>query len=316
MKKVLITGISGFVGSYLGQLLLEKGFEIVGTYLTDESKDSLPNKEKYTLHKLNLIDEKSTWELIEKEQPDQIYHLAALPATRDSFDNPKETFINNVSSQISILEAVKKTGLKNTKILIVSSAEVYGLVSKDNLPINEEVPFNPTNPYAVSKLTQDMLGLQYFLSDQLKIIRVRPFNHVGPRQSPQFAVSAFAKKIAEIEKGKEKIMKVGNLDSSRDFTDVRDMVKAYVLALDLGKEGDVYNLGSGKSYKISEILDMYISMSRVKITVEKDRSLIRRSDDPQLLCDSSKFRKLTGWKPEIPIEKTLKDTLEYWREVI
>ncbi len=316
MKKALITGISGFAGSHLAQYLLNSGgFEISGTYLEDKSLENLEGADKIRLQKLNLLDETSTEKFVNQEKPDLLFHLAALTSPRNSFNNPKETFVNNISAQINILEAIKKNRLE-TRILIVSSAEVYGLVSAENLPIDEQTPFNPTNPYAVSKLAQDFLGLEYFLSDQLKIVRVRPFNHVGPRQSSNFVVSAFAKRIAEIEKGKKKVMKVGNLKSRRDFTDVRDMVKAYVLAIEIGQAGEVYNIGSGKSFKISEILEMIINLSTVKIKTEEDPELMAPSDNPELLCDGSKFEKLTGWLPEIPIEKTLQDTLDYWRSKV
>lgn len=315
MKKAFITGISGFAGSYLSERLLEEGFEVLGTYLTLESLETLPNKDKLKLYEINLLDEKKTSEVIDHEKPDYLFHLAALTSPKDSFKSPKENFTNNISAQINILEAVAKS-CPQTKVLIVSSAEVYGLVSKEDLPIDEETPFFPTNPYAVSKLAQDFLGLQYFLSHKLKTIRVRPFNHVGPRQSPNFVVSAFAKRIAEIEKGKEKIMKVGNLTSKRDFTDVRDMVNAYLLALEKGREGDVYNLGSGKSFEISEILKILITLSRVEIETQKDQSLSLPSDNPELICNYSKFENLTGWKPQIPIEKTLQDTLDYWRSKV
>jgi GDP-4-dehydro-6-deoxy-D-mannose reductase len=200
---------------------------------------------------------------------------------------------------------------------VVASAEVYGSVTKEDLPMGEDTPLNPTNPYAVSKLAQDFLGLQYFLSYGIKTIRVRPFNHVGPRQAPNFVISSFAQKIAEIEKGKrEPILPVGNLEAKRDFTDVRDMVKAYSLIMEKGEFGEVYNIGSGRSYKISEILEMLLSFSSVKITVEIDKSLFRPIDDPELVCDSTKINKTTGWKAEIPLEETLKDTLDYWRNII
>lgn len=317
MKKVLITGISGFAGSHLAERFLSIGdYDISGTYLDDSSIANLSQKDRINLHKINLLDAKATEELVAFKKPDLLFHLAALTSPQNSFENPTETFVNNISGQITILEAIKKHNLVDTKILIVSSAEIYGLVSSENLPIDEDTPFNPTNPYAVSKLAQDFLGLQYFLSDKLKIIRVRPFNHVGPRQNPSFVVSAFAKRIVEIEKGREKVMKVGNLTSKRDFTDVRDMIKAYVLALEKGKEGEVYNLGSGRSYEISKILEMMINLATVKIETEPDKSLTRRLDNPELICDYSKFENLTGWKPEIPIEKTLTDTLDYWRSII
>lgn len=315
--KALITGISGFAGSHLANHLLNiGGYEVIGTYLDPSSLDNFTDKDKIRLHKINLLDKEATENLIAAEKPELLFHLAALTSPRNSYENPTETFVNNISAQIAIFESLKKHELFNTKILVVSSAEVYGLVSKNNLPIDEDTPFNPTNPYAVSKLAQDFLGLQYFLSHKLKIVRVRPFNHVGPRQAPIFVISAFAKRVVEIEKGKEKIMKVGSLNSKRDFTDVRDMVKAYVLALEKGKLGDVYNLGSGKSYEISEILEMIIQMSNVKIEKQIDKSLLLPSDNPELVCDFSKFEKLTGWKPVIPLNKTLEDTLDYWRNIL
>lgn len=316
MKKAFITGISGFAGSYLASYLLEKGFNVGGTYLFEESLDLLPDKDNLSLHKINLLDEEKISEALKLEKPDYIFHLAALTSPKKSFENPKDTFINNISAQLNLFQAIKKHNLEESKILIVSSAEVYGLVSRENLPIDEDTPFNPTNPYAVSKLTQDFLGLQYFISDKLRIIRVRPFNHSGPRQAPYFVISAFAKRVAEVEKGKDKIMKVGNLNSKKDFTDVRDMVKAYLLAIEKGEEGEVYNLGSAKSYEISKILDLLLNFSTDKIKTEQDPSLMRPSDNHELVCDYSKFHKLTGWQPEIPIEKTIKDTLDYWRKIV
>ncbi len=319
-KKILITGVSGFVGSHLAEYLVDKknGDEIYGTYLSEESLrnvDSVKNNLKLT--KIDLSNEQNVYELVEKIKPDIIYHLAALASVADSFSSPKEPVVNNISSQINVLEAMRKSNLEKSKLLVVSSAEVYGDVSKENLPINEDTPFRPTNSYAVSKLTQDFLGLQYFLSYNLKAVRVRPFNHIGPRQSPGFVVAAFAKKIAEIEKGKrENILAVGNLEAKRDFTDVRDMVRAYDLVISKGEDGDVYNLGSGIAYKIKDILDKLLSMSNADIKIETDKSLFRPIDNPELVCDSSKFKKITGWEPVIGIDKTLKDTLDYWRQII
>lgn len=315
MKKAFITGLSGFVGSHLSKFLLEKNYLVSGTYFSEDSLIGLDNKDKLDLYQLDLLDEAKTHSVLSSVKPDLIFHLAAVSSPRESFKNPKKTFENNITSQINLLESVKKIELFNTRILIVSSAEVYGHVDPKYIPINEKTPFMPTNPYAVSKIAQDYLGLQYFLTNQLKIIRVRPFNHVGPGQSPDFVISAFAKRIADIEKGNEKIMKIGNLTSKRDFTDVRDMVKAYLIAIEKGEIGDVYNLGSGKSYLISDILEMMKKLAKVEIKTDEDLALMSPSNDPELRCDFSKFADLTGWKPEIPIEKTLQDTLDYWRNL-
>ncbi len=313
MKKVLITGVSGFAGSHLAELLLAQNYEVSGTYLTEESLNFLPSKDKIDLHQLDLLDEDKVKDVIAKTRPDFIYHLAAATSPRESFNKPKETLINNISGQVNLLEAIKEQELLDTRTLVVSSAEVYGLVKKEDLPIDEETPFNPTNPYSVSKLAQDFLGVQYFNSSKLKVLRVRPFNHIGPRQSPSFVVAAFCKRIVDIENGKEAVMKVGSLTSKRDFTDVRDMVKAYQLALEQGELGEVYNLGSGKSFEIGEILDKLIGMAKVEVKVEEDESLIMQTDNPEMVCDYSKFNGLTNWKPEIPLDKTLSDTLDYWR---
>lgn len=319
-KKILVTGASGFAGSHLTEYLVGRNNdnELYGTYLSDDSLKNLEAvKNSISLTKLDLSNEKEVFELVGKIKPDTIFHLAAMASGADSFSSPAESMTNNIRSQVNILEGVRRSNLIDSKILIISSAEVYGIVEEKDLPIDEEVSFKPTNPYAVSKLTQDFLGLQYFLSYNLKIIRVRPFNHIGPRQSPGFAVAAFAKKIVEIEKGKRNgVLNVGNLAAKRDFTDVRDMVKAYDLALSKGVFGEVYNLGSGISYKISEILNKLLSLSKAKIRVEVDESLLRPIDDPELVCDASKFKKLTGWTPEIGIDTTFKDTLDYWRNII
>ncbi|MDO8582973.1 MAG: GDP-mannose 4,6-dehydratase [bacterium] len=319
MKKALITGITGFAGSYLAEKLLSKNeYEVSGTYLFEESLKNVDDiKGKINLIKADLSQDESVNNIIKDVAPSVIFHLAALTSPADSFKNPTQTLTNNISLQVNLMEAVRKNGLTDAKILVISSADIYGLVKEKDLPMDEETPLMPTSPYSVSKIAQDFLGLTYFLSYHLKIIRVRPFNHTGPRQSSHFVVSSFARQIAEIEKGKkEPILSVGNLDAKRDFTDVRDMVNAYVLAIEKGKDGDVYNIGSGVSYKISEILNKLISMSSTKISIKEDESLIRPNDNPELICDSSKFTKLTGWKPLIPIDTTLKETLDYWRNII
>lgn len=318
MKKVLVTGITGFAGSFLAEELLQKNeFEVYGTYLNESSLENVAAiKDKLNLNKLDLLDYDSVVEKIAEISPDYIFHLAGIASAKDSFENPSKVFVNNVNSQINLLEAVRINKLTDSKILIISSGEVYGLVDEENLPINEDAPLRPTNTYAVSKLSQDFLGLQYFLTYGLKIIRVRPFNHIGPRQAPNFVVSSFAKKIAEVEKSNSNTIKVGNLESKRDFTDVRDMVKAYIMAIEKGEEGEVYNIGSGKSYSISEILEKLIKLSGKEIKLESDENLFRPLDNPETVADTAKFIKLTGWKTEINIDTTLQNTLDYWRGAV
>ncbi|MEK7533954.1 MAG: GDP-mannose 4,6-dehydratase [Patescibacteria group bacterium] len=319
MKRVLITGITGFAGSHLAEYLCsKKEYEISGTYLLNKSLENVDAiRDKIHLIKVDLTNAKKVLELVEITKPDLVFNMAGLPSTADSFKNPAETLINNISLEINLLSAIKENKLLDAKILIISSAEIYGLVKKEDLPIDEETRLMPTSPYSVSKIAQDFLGLQYFLSYNLKIIRVRPFNHIGPRQSSHFVVAAIAKKIAEIEKGKRKpILAVGNLESKRDFTDVRDMVRAYAITLEKGQLGQVYNIGSGVSHRIYDILHKLLLQSRAKITVKSDKSLFRPIDNPELVCDASKFKRLTNWKPEIELAVTLKDTLDYWRNIV
>ncbi len=318
-KKILVTGASGFAGSHLIDHLIDSNTQnISGTYYSDKGIENLKKvKDKINLFKVDLTDENQTKDLIDKIKPDEIYHLAAFASAAGSFSSPAKTVINNISSQLNLLESLKENNLTSTKVLIISSAEVYGDVKTKDLPINEDTKFNPTNPYAVSKLTQDFLGRQYFLADNLKIIVARPFNHIGPRQSPDFVASSFAKKIVEIEKGKrEPTFPVGNLEAKRDFTDVRDTVRAYVLLMEKGKIGEAYNIGSGVSYKISDILDKMLSLSNIKVNIESDKTLFRPIDNPDLVCDYAKLKNLTGWEPKIKIENTLKDTLDYWRDML
>lgn len=319
MKKVFITGITGFAGSFLAQHLLEdKDKQIYGSYLLDKSLvNTQIIKDSLRLEKIDLTNKESISNFLHKVRPNFIYHLAALTSPADSFKHPVETLVNNISAQVNLLEGVRDAGLNNTRILIISSGDIYGAVSHNDLPIDENTPLKPLNPYSVSKITQDYLGLQYFLSYNLPIVRVRAFNHIGPRQSPRFVVASFAKQVAEIEKGKkEPLIMVGNLKVRRDFTDVRDMVRAYALLLENGKPGDVYNVGSGISHRIEEVLQKLLSLSKVKIQIEEDEMLLRPNDPLELLCDSTKCRSITGWTPKIQFEKTLQDTLDYWRQIV
>lgn len=319
MKKVLITGISGFAGSFLAEYLLKQGkYEVVGTYLSETHLSNLSAiRNNIHLSQVDLSKRDQVMKVVSSILPDCVVHLAALTSPADSFRDPSRVMQNNIAAELHVLEAVRENNIADSKILIVSSAEIYGRVREDELPIDEETPFRPVSPYAVSKITQDYLGFQYYLSYGLPVVRIRPFNHIGPRQSPQFVVASFAKQIAEAEKGvSEPLIKVGNLEAKRDFTDVRDMVRVYALLLEKGEAGEAYNVGSGVSYKISDILSKLLSFSTKEIKVKTDSSRFRASDIKDLVCDLQKVSKLTGWKPEIPIDATLKDTLDYWRNIV
>ncbi|MCS7249973.1 MAG: GDP-mannose 4,6-dehydratase [candidate division WOR-3 bacterium] len=313
--KALITGITGFVGSHLAEYLLSKNYEVYGTYRWRSRMENIIHiKEKLKLYECDLKDATAVYNLIKEIKPDMIFHLAAQSYVPMSWACPSETIITNVISQINILEAVKNLKM-DTLIHIAGSSEEYGLVYENEIPIKETNPLRPLSPYGVSKVAQDLLGYQYYKSYNLKIIRTRAFNHEGPRRGEVFVTSNFAKQIAEIEKGKrEPIIYVGNLQAVRDFTDVRDVVRGYYLVLTRGRVGEVYNIASGKGYKIKEILDFYLEKSKVKVEVKIDERRLRPSDVELLIGDATKIKEECGWQPEIPIEKTLEDLLNYWRE--
>ncbi len=270
--------------------------------------------DKITLYECDLKDAASVRYIIREIEPDLIFHLAAQSYVPMSWRAPAQTLETNIIGEVNLFEAVKEMGI-SPLIHIAGSSEEYGLVYKDEVPIKETNPLRPLSPYGVSKVAQDLLGYQYFRSYGLRIVRTRAFNHTGPRRGEVFATSNFAKQIAEIEKGKrEPVMWVGNLDAVRDFSDVRDVVKGYLLALERGEPGEVYNISTGEGHKIGEILDILLSLSKVDLEVKKDSSRMRPSDVELLIGDHSKFTETTGWKPEIPLRKTLEDLLNFWRE--
>jgi GDP-4-dehydro-6-deoxy-D-mannose reductase len=264
----------------------------------------------------DLRDPQATRDVIQQVRPDRVYHLAGQAFVGESWANPWDTLETNLRGQVNLLEAVREARLE-TRILIVGSAEEYGRISPADLPLRESSPLRPDNPYSVSKVGQDLLGLQYYLSHQLHTIRVRPFNHIGPRQSRKFVAPAFASQIAAIEAGHQPpVIRVGNLEARRDFTDVRDMMRAYWLALEHGVPGEVYNIGSGRSRSVRELLEILLSLSTCPITVEAESARLRPSDVPEMVCDATKFRDCTGWVPVIPFEKSLRDLLDYERSAL
>ncbi len=314
--KVLITGITGFAGSHMAEFCLARGdVDTYGTIRPRSPMDHISQiRDKLTLIDCDLRDATSVWRTINQVKPDYIFHLAAQSFVPTSWHAPAETLVTNVIGQVNIFEALRELKLK-TRIQIACSSEEYGMVYENEVPISESNPLRPLSPYGVSKVAQDMLGYQYHQSYGTHVLRTRGFNHTGPRRGEVFVTSTFAKQIAEIEKGRrEPVMYVGNLNAMRDFTDVRDMVRAYWLAVEKCEAGDVFNIASDKGIKIKDMLDMLLKMSSAEIKVQQDPARMRPSDVEILLGDSTKFRKATGWKPEIPFEKTMRDLLDYWRE--
>jgi GDP-mannose 4,6-dehydratase len=314
---VLITGITGMVGSHLAEYILNDHPEVEIHGLVrwrsplDHIRGILP---KITLHYAELRDLNSLVTLLRKVKPDWIFHLAAQSYVTTSFDAPADTLHTNVIGTTNLLDAVRISEI-DPKIHICSSSEVYGQVTEDELPIRETNPFRPASPYAVSKVGEDMIALQYFLSYGIRTIRTRMFTHTGPRRGSIFAESAFAKQVAEIEAGvRFNPMKVGNLDSIRTFADVRDAVKAYWLLLEKCTAGEVYNIGGNRTLSIGEMLEVLKSMARCPIEQEIDPDLLRPSDVTLQVPDISKFQSATDWEPQIPLETTLGDLLEYHRQ--
>jgi len=314
--RVLLTGITGFAGSHLAEYILNHHpeVEVFGLIRWRSRRENIVHLEnKITLVEGDLKDIVSLKKILAVVKPDWIFHLAAQSFVPTSWKCPAETFSINAIGQINLFEAILDLGL-SPKIQIAGSSEEYGLVFEDEIPIKETNPLRPLSPYAVSKVAQDLLAFQYWKSYGLRAVRTRGFNHTGPRRGEVFICSNFARQIAEIEKKKRKpVILVGNLEAKRDFTDVRDIVRAYWLSLERGEEGEVYNIGTGRAYAMQDILDMLISLSQVKVEVKVDPERLRPSDVPILLADSSKFRQLTGWEPRIPLRQSLEDLLNYWR---
>ncbi|HYO50832.1 MAG TPA: GDP-mannose 4,6-dehydratase [Chloroflexia bacterium] len=336
--RVLVTGITGFAGSHMAEFLLgQPDVEIFGiyrrrsrlehieglsdkTYMIEPGVASIQTLQKaFQPGKINIIDcdlmdAFSVHKLIGAVRPDRIFHLAAQSHVPTSWNSPYATLQDNIMGQLNLFEAIREAGI-DPLIQIAGSSEEYGLVYPDEVPMKESNPLRPLSPYAVSKVTQEMLAYQYYRSYGMKNIVSRGFNHSGPRRGENFVDSSFARQIALIEKGlQEPVIYVGDLTSKRDFTDVRDMVRAYWLLLEKCKPGEVYNIGSGSTRAVQEALDVLLSMSTVNVEVRVDPTRLRPSDVLILWADASKFQEATGWQPTIPYHQTLRDMLDYWRE--
>jgi len=324
INKVLITGITGFVGSHLADHILANfpKVQILGLARWRAPRDNIRHiLDKITLESGDLLDLSSLNAILLKQRPDVIFHLAAQSYVPYSFLSPVATLSTNVIGTCNLLEAVRELKFASgydPVIHICSSSEVYGQVKEDEVPIKENNPFRPASPYAVSKVGEDLLSFQYWLSWQIKTIRTRMFTHTGPRRGEVFVVSTFARQIAAIEAGMAPpVVRVGNLESIRTFLDVRDAVKAYWRLVEVCPPGEVYNIGGVETMTVGEMLDRLLKLARVKdIKVEVDRSRLRPSDVTLQIPCIDKFTAATGWKPEIKFERTLEDTLNYWREYL
>lgn len=310
--RVLITGMSGFAGKHLTQLLLaETHWMLIGVSRTTSGERSSPRQFWW---QLDLNDADAVRRMLRFERPDLIVHLAAQSNVASSWKAPWETFENNVRAQLNLFEGVIANKLA-PRALIISSNEVYGRAEDPAaLPFTEAHPLRPINPYGVSKAAQDLMALQYHLSHQLDVVVARPFNHIGPGQGSRFVASDFARQIAEIEAGlREPVMDLGNMAAERDFTDVRDVARAYLALIRLADGGQAFNVCSGQPRTIQSMLDAMLALSRVKIELRTDPSKLRVADTPVSFGDATRIRAATGWTPSISFEDTIADVLNDWR---
>lgn len=313
MTKILITGAGGFVGTYLiKELQKSPENEIFGAVFsaTSDVSSLLPSDHVIEGDLSNYDFAKN---LVSKSMPDVIYHLAALSVVGTSEAKALSVINTNTTISYNLLEAVKNI-TPAARFVAIASANVYGAVIDSSKPINESTPIRPLNPYAVSKVSQEMLATMYHLAYGLDVVIVRPFNHTGVGQTTDFVVPKLAEQFARIENGElESVIEVGNLDTVRDFTDVRDMVVAYILAAKSGKSGEIYNIGSGTGHSISDIINILQSLSTAKVEIKVKEELVRKSDVPILVCEVAKFKSICSWTPKISINQTLSDILNYYR---
>jgi GDP-4-dehydro-6-deoxy-D-mannose reductase len=316
--RVLITGITGFVGSHLAEWALGQGADVVGAIRWRSNTEHIDHlRERLALVNADLRDLSSARTLLEQARADYIVHLAAQSFVGASWEAPTETLLTNAVSQMNLFEAIRQ--LRYTaRFLVIGSSEEYGLVYPDELPIRETNPLRPLSPYAVSKVTQDLMGFQYWKSYGLDIVRTRAFNHTGPRRGDAFSTSSFAKQIAEAEAGlREPVIHVGDLKPTRDFSDVRDIVRGYWALLERGTPGEVYNLCSSVDWSIERMLNFLIASSKLeRVEIRSDVARLRPSDVPVLRGSAEKIARAVGWTPHIPLEQTLLDLLDYWRQQI
>jgi GDP-4-dehydro-6-deoxy-D-mannose reductase len=315
--RVLVTGASGFVGGHLCEHLVAEGDLVVGLSASGRWPEGLAHLDRAVrLERGDLADvEESEFAgLLRRKQPEVVYHLAAQSNPSKSLADPRGTWALNLGGALNLLEALKAAAIEpRPRVILVSSGVCYGNPAPEHLPVREDCPLRPNNPYAASKAAADLLGIQHHLAQGTDVVIVRPFNHAGPRQSPTYVLSGLALQVAEVEAGRRTHLDVGNLDVVRDFTDVRDVVRGYRLLARHGKPGEVYNLGSGRGTKIADALEHLRGLAHRPVEVRIDPARVRPVDQPLLVADAGKLRAATGWEPRHTIEQTLADTLEHCR---
>jgi GDP-4-dehydro-6-deoxy-D-mannose reductase len=316
--RALLTGISGFVGGHLTEHLVAEGDIVVGLSASGRWPAELAHLGKCArIERFNLVEESETKlaEIIRRKQPEVIYHLAAQSNPQASLADPRATWTLNFWGSFNLLEAVKLSG-QSSRVVVVSSGVCYGNPPPELIPVGENCPLRPNNPYAASKAAVDLLGIQHYLTHGTHVVIVRPFNHAGPRQSARYVLAALAHQVALVEAGRAPRLEVGNLDVIRDFTDVRDVVRAYRLLATGGQPGEVYNLGSGLGTRIADAIEHLRSLANVPIDIHVDQALVRPVDQAVLVADASKLRAAVGWEPQYSNQKTLADMLESCRKSI
>jgi GDP-4-dehydro-6-deoxy-D-mannose reductase len=316
--RALVTGITGFVGGHLTEHLTAQGDHVVGISASGRWPIGLEEIGRSVLIEpfdLAGTDDPGLADLLARQRPEAIYHLAAQANPQASVANPRGTWALNLGGTLTLLEAVKASGLR-PRVVIVGSGVCYGNPAPEFMPVREDCPLRPNNPYSASKAAADLLGVQHYLAHGTDVVMARPFNHAGPRQSSTYVLSVLARQVAEVEAGKKPRVEVGNLDIIRDFTDVRDVVRGYRLLATRGAPGEIYNLGSGVGTKLADALEFLRSKATVPVEVHVDPARVRPVDQPLLVADPSKLRAATGWAPAYSIEQTLTDMLDYWRLAI
>ncbi|QDV39069.1 GDP-mannose 4,6-dehydratase [Tautonia plasticadhaerens] len=318
--RALVTGISGFVGGHLAEHLIDSGDQVVGLSASGRwSVASAHLAESVRLEAFDLVTDsvESLSRLIARKQPEAIYHLAAQANPSASLDDPRGTWGLNLGGTMTLLDAVRAAGLDPLpRVVLVGSGVSYGNPAPEDLPVSERCPLRPNNPYAASKAAADLLGIQHALSYGTPVVVARPFNHAGPRQEDRYVLGSFARQVAEVERGTRPRIEVGNLEVVRDFTDVRDIVRAYRLLAEHGQAGEVYNIGTGRDESLASMLETLRRLARAPVEVVVDPARVRPVDQPLLLADASKLRSRTGWEPRLSTEQTLADMLDHWRSAL